>query len=86
MGAEGGGLGPPGPGFPDGSQPPPRPQLLSVGQSNGTRQPPLLPPPEFVFPAPQRSLNALTQPHARVGFKPFEVVTEVAVKMTLLVS
>ena len=83
FGVEGGGLGPPGEGFPDGDQPPPRPQLWSDGQRRGTIQPPTLPPPEFVVPEPQISLN--TQPHATVGFEPFEVVTEVAVKTTLLV-
>lgn len=82
-GVEGGGLGPPGDGFPDGDQPPPIPQLWSDGQSSGTTQPPLLPP-ESVVPEPQRSLEA--QPHAIVGFEPSEVVTEVAVKVTLLVS
>lgn len=83
LGVEGGGFGPPGEGFPDGDHPPPRPQLWSDGQSRGTTQP-LLPPPESVVPEPQRSLEA--QPHANVGSEPSEVVTEVAVKVILLVS
>lgn len=83
LGVEGGGLGPPGGGFPNGDHPPPRPQLWSDGQSRGTTQP-LLPPPESVVPEPQRSLEA--QPHAMVGSEPSEVVTEVPVKVILLVS
>lgn len=83
LGVEGGGFGPPGEGLPDGDHPPPRPQLWSDGQSRGTTQP-LLPPPESVVPEPQRSLEA--QPHANVGSEPSEVVTEVAVKVILLVS
>ena len=83
LGVEGGGLGPPGGGFPNGDHPPPRPQLWSDGQSRGTTQP-LLPPPEYVVPEPQRSLEA--QPHAMVGSEPSEVVTEVPVKVILLVS
>lgn len=75
FGVEGGG-GPPGEGFPDGNQPPPRPQSFFDGQRSGIIQPPLLPPPELL-PEPQISLN--TQPHARVGFEPFEVVMEVPV-------
>jgi hypothetical protein len=83
LGVEGGGLGSPGEGFPDGDHPSPRPQLWSDGQSRGTTQP-LFPPPESVVPEPQRSLEA--QPHATVGSEPSEVVTEVAVKVILLVS
>lgn len=82
--SEGGGLGPPGDGFPEGFQPPPKPQLLSLGQSKGMRQPPL--PPSVPEPEPQISPNSLTQPQATVGLEPFEVVIEVAVKTTLLVS
>lgn len=82
-GPDEGGVGPPAGGFPEGSHPPPRPQLLSSGHDIGTLQPlllpPLLPPPVFSPPVPQMSLNTLEHPQARVDFEPSDVVTEVPV-------
>lgn len=84
-GSTGGGVGPPGGGLPAGTHPPPKPQLSTSGQSKGTIQWPV-PPGTGTIAAPQISLRSWEHPQAKVGSEPSEVVTEVPVKTTLLVS